>query len=350
MRKKILVAPLNWGLGHATRCIPIINALKLNGFEPVIASDGAALELLKVEFPDLLHLELPPYNIRYSKSKRFFKWKLLTQVPKIITAIRQEKKTIAKWEKDYNLDGIISDNRFGVRSSKLPSVFMTHQLKVISGKTTWLTTLINSYFIKSFDEYWIPDDQSIHDLSGDLGHQNVPENNVKYLGTLSRLEKKDIPLKYDLFVILSGPEPQRTFLEEKLRTELKSYSGNVLFVKGKMEKEQKIEKIDNFHIYNFMTSIQVEKAYNESEKVLCRSGYTTIMDLAKLNKKVFFIPTPGQSEQEYLAKKFKLEGVAPYCKQDNFTVDKLSKIDLYRGFQNYNSIQDWDQIFSVFNK
>jgi uncharacterized protein (TIGR00661 family) len=350
MRKKILVAPLNWGLGHATRCIPIINALSLNGFEPIIASDGAALDLLKKEFPHLIHLELPAYNIRYSKSKWFFKWKIFTQIPKVITVIRKEKKTIAKWEKYYNLDGIISDNRFGVRSSKLPSVFMTHQLMVISGKTTWLTTFIHSYFIKSFNEYWVPDNQKMHDLSGDLGHKNVPKNSVKYIGALSRLEKMDIPLKYDLFVILSGPEPQRTFLEEKLRTELKTYSGKVLFVKGKVENEQKIEKIGNFHIYNFMTSIQIEKAYNESKKVLCRSGYTTIMDLAKLNKKAFFIPTPGQSEQEYLAKKFKYEGIAPYCKQNKFTADKLNEIDLYRGFQNYNTKQNWDQIFSVFNK
>jgi predicted glycosyltransferase len=350
MRKKILVAPLNWGLGHATRCIPIINALILKGFEPIIASDGAALELLKVEFPDLIHLELPAYNIRYSKSKWFFKWKIFTQIPKVITVIRKEKKTISKWEKYYNLDGIISDNRFGVRSSKLPSVFMTHQLMVISGKTTWLTTFIHSYFIKSFNEYWVPDNEILHNLSGDLGHKNVIKNKTKYIGILSRLEAQKLPIIYDLFVVLSGPEPQRTYLEEILFKELINYEGKILFVKGKVEKEQKITTKNNFHIYNFMDSRQIEKAFNESDKVLCRSGYTTIMDLAKLNKKAFFIPTPSQSEQEYLAKKNKHEGIAPYCKQGKFTANKLNEIDLYRGFQNYNTKQNWDQIFSVFNK
>jgi uncharacterized protein (TIGR00661 family) len=350
MRKKILVAPLNWGLGHATRCIPIINALILKGFEPIIASDGAALELLKVEFPDLIHLELPAYNIRYSKSKWFFKWKIFTQIRKVITVIRKEKKTISKWEKYYNLDGIISDNRFGVRSSKLPSVFMTHQLMVISGKTTWLTTFIHSYFIKSFNEYWVPDNEILHNLSGDLGHKNVIKNKTKYIGILSRLEAQKLPIIYDLFVVLSGPEPQRTYLEEILFKELINYEGKILFVKGKVEKEQKITTKNNFHIYNFMDSRQIEKAFNESDKVLCRSGYTTIMDLAKLNKKAFFIPTPSQSEQEYLAKKNKHEGIAPCCKQGKFTANKLNEIDLYRGFQNYNTKQNWDQIFSVFNK
>ena len=79
--KRILVAPLNWGLGHATRCIPIIRALKAHNFEPVIASDGAALQLLKKEFPDLEHVELPSYNITYPKNGKRFKSKLISETP-----------------------------------------------------------------------------------------------------------------------------------------------------------------------------------------------------------------------------------------------------------------------------
>lgn len=347
-KKKILVAPLNWGLGHATRCIPIIKALESHGFEPIIASDGAALDLLKLEFPHLLSLELPSYEIVYAKRRFFFKWKLILQIPNAFTVIKKERKIIEKWVTEFVINGIISDNRLGVRSKKVPSVFVTHQLRVLSGNTTWLTSKIYNYFIEKFAQIWVPDNKVSHDLSGELGHENVPKKKTKYIGVLSRLENRKAPIVYDLFVILSGPEPQRTILEKILFNELSSFEGEILFVKGIVEKKQKVTKINNFHVYNFMNSDQVEKAYNESNKVLCRSGYTTVMDLAKLNKKVFFIPTPGQPEQEYLAKKFKLEGVAPYCKQAKFKASKLNQVDFYKGFKNYTSNTDWFKIFEIF--
>jgi UDP:flavonoid glycosyltransferase YjiC (YdhE family) len=133
VKKNILVAPLNWGLGHATRSIPIIWALEENGFNPIIASDGQALELLKKEFPHLQHLELPAYNIQYAEKGKNFKWKLLAQLPKMIKAIKAEKKQVAQWILEYQLSGIISDNRLGVYSKNIPSVFITHQLKVLTG-------------------------------------------------------------------------------------------------------------------------------------------------------------------------------------------------------------------------
>ena len=126
MKKKILIAPLNWGLGHATRCIPIIKALEENGFEPIIASDGVALALLKKEFPNLLSIELPAYNIQYAEKGKNFKWKLALQMPKMMMAIKKEKSKINKIIENYEIDGIISDNRLGVYSSKVPSVFITH--------------------------------------------------------------------------------------------------------------------------------------------------------------------------------------------------------------------------------
>ncbi len=149
-------------------------------------------------------------------------------------------------------------------------------------------------------------------------------------------------------VILWGLDPQRTLLEEKLSVELKKYNGQVLFVKGKIETLQKIKKEANITFYNFMNSKKLETAFNESNAVLCRSGYTTIMDLAKLHKKAFFIPTPGQYEQEYLAKKFKIEGIAPFCKQDDFKFTELNKIQLYSGFELNDIIQDWEQFLGLF--
>ena len=123
MKKKILIAPLNWGLGHATRCIPIIKALEENGFEPIIASDGVALALLKKEFPKLISIELPAYNIQYAENGKNFKWKLVAQLPKMVIAIKKEKAKIRKIVENYEIEGIISDNRLGVYSSRVPSVF-----------------------------------------------------------------------------------------------------------------------------------------------------------------------------------------------------------------------------------
>ena len=284
----ILVAPLNWGLGHATRCIPIINALLENGFNPILASDGTALTLLKKEFPHLLTLELPSYNIEYAKKASNFKWKIIKNSPKTINAILQEKKIVKNWIKEYNLIGIISDNRLGVYSKKVPSVFITHQLTVLSGRTTYISSKVHQFFIKKFNECWVPDYKEVPNLSGKLAHLKKTKLNLKYIGVLSRLEKKELPLVYDLMVLLSGPEPQRTLLEEKLIKELENYNQKVVFVKGKVEEQQIVTFVKNITFYNYMQTKELEKTINESEIVLCRSGYTTIMDLAKLEKKSIF--------------------------------------------------------------
>jgi len=346
--KKIIVAPLNWGLGHATRCIPVIQGLLDNGYEPIIATDGVALELLKKEFPKLISFELPSYDIQYSEKGKNFKWKMMAQLPKIISTIKKERRKINKILKAYNFDGIISDNRLGVYSKDVHSVFMTHQLNVLTGNTSWITTKIHKKYIQKFDECWVPDVEKTPNLSGKLGHPTETIKNVKYIGPLSRLCKKPMPIKYDLMVLLSGPEPQRTILEEKIILELESYSKKVVFIKGVVEKIQKKEEIGNVTFYNFMNSNEIETTFNESNHILCRSGYTTVMDLAKLNKKAFFIPTPGQYEQEYLAKKFDKEGIIPTCKQEKFTIKKLDKIDFYKGFTNYSKKITWKELFDLF--
>jgi uncharacterized protein (TIGR00661 family) len=348
MPKNILVAPLNWGLGHATRCIPIIRELEQYGFTPIIASDGVALSILQKEFPHLQSLALPSYEIEYAKDGSDFKWKLIKNSPKMIQAIFEEKKLVKALVKEYDLKGIISDNRLGVYSKKVPSIFMTHQLNVLSGKTTWISSKLHQYFIGKFNECWIPDMKEQPNLTGKLGHLKNSDLSLKYLGPLSRLEKKNLSFKYELMVILSGPEPQRTMLEEKLTFELQNYNGQIIFIKGKVEAEQKTNVFKNITYYNFMTSSEIETAFNESEMVLCRSGYTTVMDLAKLEKKAFFIPTPGQFEQEYLAKRFKRNGIAPYAKQEDFRVENLLEIPLYKGLPQLNEPINWKQLFILF--
>lgn len=350
MKRRILVAPLNWGLGHATRSIPIIKALIENHFEPVIASDGVALTLLQKEFPKLSTIELPSYDITYSKKGKHFKLKLLKDSPKLIKAIKAEKKATKEIVNTHDISGIISDNRLGVYNKEVPSVFITHQLNVLSGNTTWFSTKIHEKFIKKFDACWVPDIKESPNLSGKLGHSSTLNIPTFYLGPLSRFEKKRQNIVNDIMVIISGPEPQRTLLEKLLFNVLKSYEGKIVFVKGIMEQEQSIQIIGNMTIYNFMTSNLLEKTINESNLVISRSGYTTIMDLAKLNKNAFFIPTPGQFEQEYLAKRLTKLNMAPSCKQDDFNLEKLDEVHTYKGLRSFDFEPDFKTLFSLFKR
>ena len=349
-QKTILVAPLNWGLGHATRCIPVIKALLENNYIPIIASDGIALALLEKEFPNIQTLELPSYQIEYAKKGQNFKWKLLKNSLRTLKAVRQEKKITENWIEKYAIDAIISDNRMGVFDRKVPSVYITHQLNVLTGNTTWITSKIHQYVMNKYTECWVPDHPGNLNLTGKLGHIDNVNPKIKHIGPVSRLQKKLLPKKYDLLVILSGPEPQRGLLETHLKKEIVRFEGNVIFIEGNVESEQKIVVKENVTYYNFMNSTALEQAFNESEMVLCRSGYTTIMDLAILRKKAFFIPTPGQYEQEYLAKKLKKEGLAPYSNQNDFRMENIQEIHNYKGLPRLDSKIDWTNLFQVFEK
>nr|WP_288934050.1 glycosyltransferase [uncultured Allomuricauda sp.] len=350
---RILVAPLNWGLGHATRCIPIIRELLDHGHQPFIASDGVALSLLKKEFPDLPAFELPSYKISYAEKGRNFKIKMIWDSPKVFKAIAKEKKAVKRLVKEHDLQGIISDNRLGAYYKKVPCVFITHQLNVLSGNTTWMSSKAHQKIIKKFDICWVPDVKEKPNLTGKLGHLKKSKLNIAYLGPLSRFEKEELSITHDLMVLLSGPEPQRTMLEEKLMEELHEFEGNILFVKGKIENHQVQEEIEIPHgkilHYNFMKSDELEKAINQSKKVLCRSGYTTVMDLAKLEKKAFFIPTPGQYEQEYLAKRMQKQGLVPYSTQEDFKLNDLSRIDDSDGLTQFESVVDFSSLFEIFS-
>ena len=348
-KKRILVAPLNWGLGHATRCIPIIKALMAEQFEPIIACDGVSLNLLKKEFPHLICIELPSYNISYSKHGFLLQWQLFKLIPKLLKAIREEHKQIQNIIKTHQIEGLISDNRLGVYSMKVPSVYITHQLTVLSGfLTSWFTSRIHQQIIKKYQECWIPDFENSPNLTGRLGHIKAGKFNLKYLGPLSRFTKTKSKTTFDIMVLLSGPEPQRSLLEEKMLSELKSFQGKVILIQGLVEPFQARGQNNHITIYNFMSSDELEAAIQNTKVIISRSGYTTIMDLAKLEKKALFIPTPGQREQQYLAKRFNNLKMTPYCQQSDFDLDKLKKLDNYSGFSAFKNETDYKTLFSLF--
>lgn len=345
-----MVSPLHWGLGHAARCVPVIKSLQEHGYNVLLASDGAALLFLQNEFPELESMELPSYNIRYPKIGHFFKWKMISLLPSIYKTMEAEKEIMQKLVDEGRIHGVISDGRLGIRNTQIPSVFITHQLNVLTGSTTFISSRLYQKLIKKFDACWVPDtEHEILNLSGKLGRLNGSAIPVSYLGILSRMEKKELPMTIDILVLLSGPEPQRSLLELKLKKELAKSDKKVLMIRGVVEPEQKWEEMQNISIVNFMQTKELENAINQSEIVISRSGYSTIMDLAVLEKKAFFIPTPGQYEQEYLAKRLKAFGMVPSCAQDRFKLEELDKVAVYKGLTSYpNREVDISLFFSLF--
>ncbi len=309
--KKIIIAPLNWGLGHATRCVPIIKELQKSNFTPVIASDGTALQFLIKEFPSLEFFELPSYKISYGRN---LKWSLIRKIPTIVRAVHKERLLIQEYiHQNPNVVGIISDNRFGCYYTKIPSVYITHQLNVLSGFLTPVTSFFHRRVIRKYNECWIPDEEnSVY--SGKLS-RSTKNLNQKYIGVLSRFKKQELPQDIDVLILLSGPEPNRTQLEIKLTSIFKTSSKKVYLIQGIVEKTQKTTKENQLTIVNFMLTKQLEHTLNLSKMVICRAGYSSVLDLVSLRKKALLIPTKFQNEQEYLAKYLQQKGYFSFVKE-----------------------------------
>jgi uncharacterized protein (TIGR00661 family) len=328
--KRVIVAPLNWGLGHATRCIPIINALINAEFTPIIASDGKALQFLEKEFPTLETLELPSYQISYGKNLKF---DLLKKFPRFLKVMKEEHRVIQEYIQSNEVVGIISDNRFGVYTKNIPSVYLTHQLNVKSGIFTPITSYFHQRIIKKFDECWIPDEAGSQ-YSGMLSRTNK-KLNQKFIGVLSRFEKIEAEKIIDILIVLSGPEPNRSILETKLIQKLRDTDLTVYLVRGKVEAERKVETLGKLRVINFAGSTELNGHLNLAKKVICRSGYSSIMDLVTLEKEAILIPTQGQSEQEYLAKYLSAEGrfeiiKEKYIEQYQFKIDTTSIVPKFK--------------------
>jgi uncharacterized protein (TIGR00661 family) len=299
-RKRILLAALNWGLGHASRCIPIIRELLRQDAEVLIASDGRALRLLQLEFPNLQSIQLPSYQIRY-KSRNMV-WNMALQLPAIATAALAEHRFVKSLIREYSIDGILSDNRFGCYSSSVKSVFITHQTHILTPPLlSKPVNLVNRWFINRFDQCWIPDAEGLVNLSGRLSHRYRPSKSY-FIGPLSRIKYAPKTLQYKGIAILSGPEPQRSLLEHALIRQIEQLPGKWILVQGKAEQQAEHYQQKNLTIYPVLTSQQLNEYLLESEWVICRSGYSSIMDLAVTGNPALFIPTPGQTEQEYLAR------------------------------------------------
>jgi len=319
--QKVLVAPLDWGLGHATRDISIIRALIANGYEVVIGAEGAQANLLQTEFPALQILPLIGYHVRYSKSKWGFLLKILMQIPHLARIIKAENHWLNSIIDEQHIDLVISDNRFGLHSKKIPCIFITHQLTV-KAPFAWLEKMmqsVNYSYINQFNCCWVPDVAGDENAAGILSHPvKLPNIKVKYLGLLSRFHLQAEKKQYDYCILLSGPEPQRTLLEEKLMAGVASINGKILLVRGKPGSSEVLKVPENVEVRNHLPGAELQKAVLQSEYIVCRGGYTSLMELLSLKKKMLLIPTPGQTEQEYLAKKLMESNCCLSITQDEF--------------------------------
>ena len=322
----ILIAPLDWGLGHATRCIPLIHLILKNNFRVLIAAEGAIASLLSTEFPHAEVLPLQGYRIRYSQYKNSFFLKMFLQAPGIWQRIRSERKWLKDTAHKYNLVAVISDNRYGLSINGISSVFITHQLHIKTGyaMTDWLVNLVNHRYIRQFNNCWVPDCPGSDNLSGELSHPgNVTGSNVQFIGKLSRFHFKETVGIYDACILLSGPEPQRTILEKKILAQLPAKNKSVVLVRGlPMHNKNELPDLPGVTVYNHLPAKELCSILLQSKLVIARSGYSSIMDLVSLRRKAILVPTPGQTEQEYLAAYLHQRKIAMCTAQDDFSMEE----------------------------
>lgn len=335
----ILVAPLNWGLGHATRCVPIIRALERKGAQVLLASDGAALQLLKAEFPHLPAFSLPSYRIRYQTESMV--WNIARQLPRMTYAIRTEQWATERLVRKHAITGIVSDNRYGCFSRTAHSVMLTHQihLKVPNAALEWGANQLLHRAFRQFDAIWIPDEAAEPNLSGELAHPPLPEIETKYLGILSRFKaqpaaKTPLERPLSVAVILSGPEPQRTILEQILLEQALALPHKFVFVKGKPGVKEHQFVAEHIEMLSYLTATELNELIRNSDVVVCRAGYSSLMDLAAMGeKRGVLVPTPGQTEQEYLGALFAEKGYFIGQKQANIDLEAaLQAVEETTGF------------------
>ena len=330
---KVLVAPLAWGLGHATRCIPIIKELINQGCTVIIAANGAQKIILQEEFPDLSFVESPGFVLKYGKNRAFTLLKIIFSLPKILIGIKQENDWLRRFAAQEELDMVISDNRYGLHAADVFSVFVTHQLAIRSSlgrAADWLLRRVNYTYIRRFSVCWVPDVEGVENLAGILSHPlKMPAIPVRYIGWLSRLpafaesSAAGEGEAVDLLILLSGPEPQRTILEQLLVAELASAElPRVVLVRGLPKGAGVLHAPKGVAVFDHLGAWEMGRIICQSKLVLARSGYSTVMDLVQLGKKAIYIPTPGQPEQEYLGGYLQERGFGICMKQRGFILKK----------------------------
>jgi hypothetical protein len=295
----VIVAALNWGLGHASRCAILIEILQKLAGKVILCSDGIAGQLLQKEFPSLVYYEIKSPAIRYDSNSMIING--LKQINRLVKHLKVDRQMAHNIVAKERATVIISDNRFGFRDSRCTNIYLTHQLSIQAGFLSPMISAWHRNIIKKFDHCWVPDfENDEYCIAGDLS-RNKFLTNVLYIGPLSRIRRLNLDKSIDLLIILSGPEPQRTNLEQVLINKLSKSNLIIRLIRG-TNLPLKLRPPSNWDVIDLASTAQVEQSLNISHRVITRSGYSTLMDLTMIDTKVILIPTPGQGEQEYLAK------------------------------------------------
>lgn len=347
--KLVFYAVLNWGLGHATRSIPVIRALIENAFEPVLASDGAALQFLSATFPTLKTIELPGLDVRYAEKGSQVR-ALLHQSGNFLAWQQREMKVLQKHFLENTYDGLISDNRPMCFNKHCPNVYLTHQINVRAGMATWPAKLVHRKLFSKYHQVWVPDNKGDFALAGALSNGGRLSN-IHFIGPQSDLTPIVAERVFHCAILLSGPEPQRSLLERGLVEQLGANPEiKVKLIRGTTQKRPE-GLPSHWHVVDVASREEVQQACSESEVIIARNGYSTLMDLAIFPKPAILIPTPGQPEQEYLA-------TLP-IHQKNYVFQKQETMNILAGISQAKSkfagrenvaIQtpDWGPLFSLF--
>jgi len=328
-----MVSPLDWGLGHATRLIPIIDYLISRNFNVTLCGSGKSLDLLKNKYPNLLCENLPSPAIRYGK-KTSMGLKFFIDFLKLIANLKKERKIVSRLIRKHNIDTIISDNRPGVFSKDIKSIYITHQLNIYPFRRNGLFSKISGKthgkIISEYSFCLIPDIEGKDTLAGKLSAKKY--QNTINIGPLSRFtnlvntkiaEDKN---EYSFICILSGPEPQRTIFEKELIDIFTKAKHKVLIIRGILNDQNINNLSSNIKIINTCQDSEMYNYLKSDSIIICRSGYSSLMDLAVVGKSAVLVPTPGQPEQEYLADYYKEIFNFEVCYQRDLKKLELDKL------------------------
>jgi len=319
---KVLVTVLDWGLGHASRSSRIIRELKNLGHDVILASSGSALEFLKIEFPQARIFSLPSYRIRYAKHQTLNLIWLFLRLPHFFRVIHREHLETEELLRLEKVDWIISDNRYGCYSGKVPSVFLGHQLTVpLTGWYAFFQPIINYLHvrqIKKFSVVWVPDDPTFS-VAGKMGY--VPGISPIHIGFLSRLSAPSRTTEHPFFitVIISGPEPAREKFSMQMERILLQFDEPCMLIRGVPSDPLPSVKKKNLTICHFLSTADLNEVILNSKYIISRSGYSSIMDFIATQSRVLFVPTPGQPEQEFLAKHLHDQFASVYLEQSDLS-------------------------------
>ena len=355
----VLISPLDWGLGHAARCIPLIRKLIETGHKVTLAGYGRSFVMLQKEFPVLESLEIKGFSPSYSGNGNLI-LHLLLRLPQFIRSIIKEHRALKKIIALWHFDIIISDNRYGLRNKNTRSILITHQVMVKTPRwlrfSEYLFYRVSRLLISRFDECWIPDEKEPPGLSGDLSHKYPLPANAKFIGPLSRFQPSEpqdrqVIGEVKIAAIISGPEPQRSIFEKLLTLQLKELNLPAIIIGGKPESDQTEFTDGKLLIVPYLNSTELGSVISSSSLVICRSGYSSVMDLKALGAKTLFVPTPGQTEQIYLARLLQKSGTALWRNQNEMDLaTDLPEAQKFPGFQMKTVRNDLDALIASLKK